>query len=68
MTPIGSRHAGTVNRVAHALMALARPGIIVSVQNPIRLDEYNEPQPDVSAAEATSRLLRGQPPRPGATC
>jgi len=47
MSPIGKRHAMTVNR---ATMLFAR-GIgdkaVVSIQNAAHLDDYNEPQPDV---------------------
>jgi Uma2 family endonuclease len=46
MAPIGSEHAGTVNALTRLLvLALGTRGI-VSVQNPVRLDERNEPQPD----------------------
>lgn len=47
MTPIGSRHAATVARLT-ALFACAGNRAIVWVQNPIRLDEHCEPQPDVA--------------------
>jgi Uma2 family endonuclease len=47
MNPIGSRHAACVNRLNMLLSRLAQKVAIVSVQNPIRLDEYSEPEPDI---------------------
>ena len=48
MTPIGSRHAACVNRLNVLLNRKAGHAAIVSVQNPIRLDDYSEPQPDIA--------------------
>lgn len=49
MTPIGRRHAGVVNRLTRAFArAVADGRVLLSVQNPIRIDEHNEPQPDVA--------------------
>jgi len=47
MAPIGPLHAGIVNRLV-SLLHQRMGEEIIGVQNPIRLDEYNEPQPDVS--------------------
>jgi Uma2 family endonuclease len=47
MSPIGDRHAMSVNR---ATMIFARglgDRVVVSVQNAAHMDRYNEPQPDV---------------------
>ena len=46
MPPIGQDHAGTVNRLAEALIQAFAGRAIVSTQNPIRLDDLSEPQPD----------------------
>lgn len=54
MTPIGSRHAGCVNRLTQILSGRIEGRAVVSVQNPIRLGERSEPQPDVA-------LLRPRP-------
>lgn len=48
MSPIGARHVSLVNRLTALLVRLAGDAAIVSVQNPIRLNEYNEPQPDLA--------------------
>jgi len=48
MSPIGARHVSLVNRLTALLVHLAGDAAIVSVQNPIRLNDYNEPQPDLA--------------------
>src|SRR4051812_2980708 len=48
MAPIGSAHGGTTNRLTKLVaQAVADGRVLVSVQNPLRLDAYNEPQPDL---------------------
>ena len=48
MAPIGSLHAAVVNRIAQTLTLAIGKRAAVSVQNPIRLDQYSEPQPDIA--------------------
>ncbi len=48
MSPIGSRHAGCVNRLNMRLSQWTEGRFVVSVQNPIRLDDDSEPQPDIA--------------------
>jgi Uma2 family endonuclease len=48
MSPIGSLHAGCVNRLSALLHEQVGQTVIIAVQNPIRIDEYSEPQPDVA--------------------
>jgi Uma2 family endonuclease len=48
MSPIGSRHAACVNRLNMLLSSQAGQTFIVSVQNPIVVDDYSEPEPDVA--------------------
>ena len=47
MAAIGVPHAIGVNRLNMAFAAVARDRFIVSVQNPVHLDDYSDPQPDV---------------------
>lgn len=48
MSPIGPTHASIVNRL-NALLSQQLAGIaIVSVQNPIQLDDFSQPQPDIA--------------------
>src|SRR3954471_10163269 len=46
MSPIGSRHAACVDRLNKFFNKLEE--VIVRVQNPIRLDDFSEPQPDIT--------------------
>ena len=48
MAPIGSRHAACVNRLNQLLSTRIAGPFIVAVQNPIRLGEFSEPQPDLA--------------------
>ena len=48
MAAIGSPHAAITNRLArHFARALRDDVALVAVQSPLRLDAYNEPEPDV---------------------
>ena len=46
MAPIGQDHAATGNKLTRDLVMAFGDRAIVSVQNPLRLDRLNEPQPD----------------------
>lgn len=54
MSPIGSRHAACVKRLNRWLSERVGQRAIVGVQDPIRLGERSEPQPDLA-------LLRPRP-------
>jgi Uma2 family endonuclease len=48
MAAIGSPHAAVTNRLARRFArALRDEATLVNVQSPLRLDPYNEPQPDL---------------------
>lgn len=48
MSPIGGRHVACVNRINRILIEHLGDAAIVSIQNPIRLGEYQEPEPDAA--------------------
>ena len=48
MAPIGSAHAGMVMRLSQRLTLALAGRALVSSQNPVRLDERSEPQPDIA--------------------
>jgi Uma2 family endonuclease len=48
MAPIGSRHAACVDRLNRFMHERLGRECIVRVQNPVRLDDYSEPQPDLA--------------------
>ena len=47
MAPIGSSHASSVNRLLTKCVQTFYPQAIASVQNPVQLNAFSEPQPDV---------------------
>jgi Uma2 family endonuclease len=48
MAPIGQGHAAIVNGLAEALFIACNRRAIVSARNPVRLDRWSEPQPDLA--------------------
>lgn len=48
MSPIGSRHAGTVMRLIRLFSQLSDKVALLNVQNPIEAGKFSEPQPDLS--------------------
>lgn len=55
MAPIGCKHAHWVDRFV-AVFARQSSDCLVRAQNPIRLDRYNEPQPDIALVRKKSYL------------
>ncbi len=51
MAPIGTRHASAVSRLTRAATAAVGTTAIVSVQNPLRLNDLSEPEPDLMLLE-----------------
>lgn len=45
---IGSKHASTVKRLNKIFTNLVGNQTIISVQDPIHIDDYNEPEPDIA--------------------
>ncbi len=64
MSPIKSYHAGTVNFLNRILTVTLDHQATVCVQNPIRLDNYSEPEPDLIVAKFRSDLYRRKHPTP----
>ncbi len=48
MAPIGSDHAGFINRLTRRFVMRLGDRAVLGVQNPVRLGDYSEPQPDFS--------------------
>lgn len=64
MSPIGSRHAAIVDRLARKFNQLLINQINTRVQNPIRLDSNNEPEPDISLLKYKADDYASSHPRP----
>jgi Uma2 family endonuclease len=64
MSPIGERHAGCVDTLDELLRERLGRRVNVRVQNPIRLDEYSEPQPDIAVLKRREDFYRHAHPGP----
>jgi Uma2 family endonuclease len=65
MTPIGSRHAACVKRLNALFSRQVSDRAIVQVQDPVRLGEYSEPQPDLALLRLQSSFYAEAHPGPG---
>lgn len=61
---IGSNHAGTVNILNRAFTILLGKEAIVSVQNPVHIDDYNEPEPDIALLKPREDFYTKSLPEP----
>lgn len=50
---VGDRHAAVVNILNRFFSRNLSENILVSIQNPVRLTDFNEPEPDVLLADLT---------------
>jgi Uma2 family endonuclease len=64
MSPIGSRHAACVNFLNRFLTLTVGDIAFVSNQNPIRLNDFSEPQPDVALVRLRDDFYRDALPTP----
>ncbi len=64
MSPIKSQHAGVVNELSELLILALSGRAIVTVQNPLRLDEYTEPEPDIAVVKYRKDKYRTSHPMP----
>jgi Uma2 family endonuclease len=51
MSPIGPYHAAIVSRLNRVLGRQLSDDLVLRVQDPIRLSDYSEPQPDIAVVE-----------------
>ena len=65
MSPVGSRHAACVKLVSRILNRQVGDRMIVSTQDPIVLDDFSEPQPDIALLKVPRRLLPQCTPEAG---
>jgi Uma2 family endonuclease len=64
MSPIGSPHAACVAFLSMLLTRLYGDTNIIYTQNPIRLNDFSEPQPDVALLRWRDDFYRHEHPRP----
>jgi len=64
MSPIGSPHAACVSRLTRLLHASIGDEAIVWTQNPVRLNEFSEPIPDIALLKARKDYYAARHPVP----
>ena len=64
MSAVCSTHAGTVNRSSAFLSRKLGDTVIISVQNPIRLNAFSEPQPDLALLKPRKDFYSTSHPSP----
>jgi len=64
MSPIGPFHGGLVKRLSRIFNFKAKGRWIVSTQDPLRLDDHSEPEPDVMLLKPASDDYTSRHPQP----
>jgi len=64
MSPIGNSHAACVLRFTTFFSRLVGRLALVNVQNPIQLDDYSKPQPDIALLKPHKDFYAQSPPSP----
>jgi Uma2 family endonuclease len=64
MSPIKSFHASVIDTLHELLVLFLRGKVIVKSQNPLRIDDYSEPEPDLIIAHFHDHKYRHQHPNP----
>ncbi|MBK7871303.1 MAG: Uma2 family endonuclease [Saprospiraceae bacterium] len=64
MSPIGSKHAACVKRLNELLKDLLGKSVIISVQDPIRINEFSEPEPDIAIVRRRADFYADSHPEP----
>ena len=64
MSPIGQKHMACVDRANDIFTSSFKGRALVSVQNPLRLNSYNEPQPDIVVLKPRADYYASKPHTP----
>jgi Uma2 family endonuclease len=64
MNPIGSRHAACVGRLTELLGRMVSDQAIVWVQNPVQVNDYSEPLPDIALLKRRDDFYAQANPQP----
>lgn len=62
MSPIGSHHGGAVKSLIRFLTKHLGDRFIIAVQDPVRLSDLSEPQPDIAVLEPRADFYRSAHP------
>lgn len=64
MSPIGPFHGGVTNFLTEIFTAASKGRWRTAVQNPVRLDDHSEPQPDLALLKPSPDFYRRRHPAP----
>jgi Uma2 family endonuclease len=64
MSPTGPFHGGVTNYLLEIFASASRGRWMTTVQNPVRLDDHSEPQPDVMLLKPVPDFYRRRHPQP----
>lgn len=64
MSPIGSKHAGHVKRINALLSRLLKTKAVISIQDPVHLNDFSEPEPDIAVLKPAPDFYTSRHPRP----
>jgi Uma2 family endonuclease len=64
MSPIGSKHAALVNRLNKILNESLSGKAIISIQNPVRINDLNVPEPDITILKYADDFYINKHPEP----
>jgi Uma2 family endonuclease len=64
MPPIGHPHAGTLNLLVKRLIVAVGDRAVVAPQNPVNLNDYTEPLPDIALLKPRADYYRNAHPGP----
>lgn len=64
MSPIGPFHGGVTNYLNRCFSAASERRWLTSIQNPVRLDDHSEPQPDLMLLKPAPDFYRKHHPQP----
>ena len=63
-SPVGRHHSACVNRLTQLFSQRLGDRVLVSVQNPVELDDYSEPQPDIALLAPKAYFYESGHPQP----
>jgi Uma2 family endonuclease len=64
MSPIGAEHSGTLKKLTEMLFEQLRRRAVISVQDPLQVDDYSEPEPDLALLAPRRDFYKRALPRP----
>ena len=64
MSPVGSKHAAVVKLLSAKLFHLFSNKFIISVQDPVHLNQWTEPQPDIALLKFQENYYADSHPQP----